>query len=268
LIRSGTLKIAGDTHFDGTLRIEQQAELQLAGPYQFEPTARLSGSGRVSGDLVMPGTIAPGISTGTLALDNNLTLANTSHLEIELGGTEAGAQYGRLSIGGFAELDGTLQVSLTNDFVPVADNLFQVLHASGGIFSQFDDVELPELAPDFTWNLIYSNFAVLLQVVAPNVAILAGDYNHDGTVDAADYVVWRSTLGQLGAGLTADGNANGEIDAGDYDVWRASFGNTTAASTAHLAPSESLGDNDAAVPEPASIALWLLALPLLPRRQV
>ncbi len=25
-----------------------------------------------------------------------------------------------------------------------------------------------------------------------------GDYNHNGTTDAADYVVWRKTLGQTG----------------------------------------------------------------------
>ena len=35
---------------------------------------------------------------------------------------------------------------------------------------------------------------------------LAGDYNLDGIVDAADYVVWRKTLGQSGTDLAADGN--------------------------------------------------------------
>ena len=49
---------------------------------------------------------------------------------------------------------------------------------------------------------------------------LAGDYNHDGIVDAADYIVWRNTLGQIGTGLAADGNNNGQIDTGDYDVWK------------------------------------------------
>ena len=145
VVRAGTLKIAGATLFDGTLRIAHEAELQLAGTYQIEPTARLSGSGRVSGNLVMPGTIAPGDSTGMLTLADNLTLTETSRVEIELGGIEAGTQYDWLSVGGFAELDGTLDVSLTNDFVPAADSLFQVLHADGGIFSQFDDVLLPEL---------------------------------------------------------------------------------------------------------------------------
>ena len=32
---------------------------------------------------------------------------------------------------------------------------------------------------------------------------LVGDYNDDGTVDAADYTVWRDSLGQTGSGLAA-----------------------------------------------------------------
>ncbi len=71
-----------------------------------------------------------------------------------------------------------------------------------------------------------------------------------------------------GAGLTADGNNNGEIDAGDYNVWRANFGKLAVGAATHLAPGESPGANYAAVPEPASIALWILALPSLRRRPV
>ena len=31
----------------------------------------------------------------------------------------------------------------------------------------------------------------------PPIGFPAGDYNHDGNVDAADYTVWRDTLGQM-----------------------------------------------------------------------
>ena len=36
--------------------------------------------------------------------------------------------------------------------------------------------------------------------------ILDGDYNANGVVDAADYTVWRDSLGQTGMGLAADGD--------------------------------------------------------------
>lgn len=54
-----------------------------------------------------------------------------------------------------------------------------------------------------------------------------GDYNLNATVDAADYVIWRDTLGS-----TTDFRANGTnegasldlIDQADYDYWKARFG--------------------------------------------
>ena len=49
---------------------------------------------------------------------------------------------------------------------------------------------------------------------------LPGDYNHNGTVDAADYAAWRAMFGQAGVGLAADGNGNGVVDAADYVLWR------------------------------------------------
>ena len=48
--------------------------------------------------------------------------------------------------------------------------------------------------------------------------VLPGDYNLNGVVDAADYVVWRQTLGQRGVGLAADGNNNNGVDSGDFDI--------------------------------------------------
>jgi hypothetical protein len=54
---------------------------------------------------------------------------------------------------------------------------------------------------------------------------LAGDYNRNNTVDAADYVEWRDSFGAtITAYSGADGNGNGTIDGGDFDVWRAHFG--------------------------------------------
>ena len=80
---------------------------------------------------------------------------------------------------------------------------------------------------------------------------LAGDYNHNGIVDAADYVVWRKTLGQSGPDLAADGNATTTIDSGDYGVWRAHFGNTNSSGSGASAYD--------AVPEPATCVLLMFA---------
>jgi glucose/arabinose dehydrogenase len=53
-----------------------------------------------------------------------------------------------------------------------------------------------------------------------------GDFNGDAKVDAADYVVWRKTLGTTGvpAYSGADGDGDGTIDQDDLAVWKANFG--------------------------------------------
>jgi hypothetical protein len=89
---------------------------------------------------------------------------------------------------------------------------------------------------------------------------LAGDYNGNGVVDAADYTVWRDTLGQTGSGLAADGNHNGRIDTGDSVVWTSNFGESGGAGGGVAAN---------AAPEPGAAAHVLaaaLAVVLVRRR--
>jgi glucose/arabinose dehydrogenase len=81
--------------------------------------------------------------------------------------------------------------------------------------------------------------------------VLPGDYNADGTVDAADYTVWRDTLGMSVTphGSGADGDGNGSVGPEDYAFWADNFG--------HSVHTSSPGGG-AAVPEPSSIAIGLL----------
>jgi hypothetical protein len=78
-------------------------------------------------------------------------------------------------------------------------------------------------------------------LLSPNVSgpALAGDFNVDGVVDAADYVVWRNGVGTI-------------YTHADYDLWRAHFGLTAAALDVSLS-----SELAARVPEPASAVLLL-----------
>lgn len=78
---------------------------------------------------------------------------------------------------------------------------------------------------------------------------LSGDYNGDQRVDAADYVVWRKSVGQSGIGLPADGSGNGTIDEADFVKWQQNFGAGTAGGGAALN-----------VPEPCCRALLTVVL--------
>jgi glucose/arabinose dehydrogenase len=76
-----------------------------------------------------------------------------------------------------------------------------------------------------------------------------GDFNSDGSVDAADYIVWRKTLGTTGipAYFGADGDGDTTIDQDDYTVWRNHFGLMLSAAGAGSAASRtSVFDSQAA----------------------
>jgi hypothetical protein len=79
-------------------------------------------------------------------------------------------------------------------------------------------------------------------------AFLPGDYNHDDRVDAADYIVWRNTLGST-TELVADGSGNLVVDDADYDVWRVNFGHVFGEPIATAAASIPT------VPEPETLAI-------------
>jgi hypothetical protein len=84
---------------------------------------------------------------------------------------------------------------------------------------------------------IYGPFEVIAD---PNP--LPGDFNNDGTIDAADYVIWRKTGGSPG----------------DYTTWRTNFGSTFAGG------GSSADTLDLAVPEPHLLtSLWFAAATLL-----
>lgn len=73
-----------------------------------------------------------------------------------------------------------------------------------------------------------------------------GDYNNNGVVDMADYVLWRN-----GGPLQNEINTPGTVDASDYTAWRSRFGATSGAGSA-------LGS--ASVPEPALLSLAIMSL--------
>ena len=145
-------------------------------------------------------------------------------------------------------LSGALNVSLINGFSLAVGNSFTLLTAAGGVSGKFASATLPGAPSGSQWSINYNANSVVL------AAALQGDYNHNGVVDAPDYLIWRKTVGQSGFALAADGNGNGMIDPGDYNVWRSQFGKppgSGAGSGASLS---------ASVPEPAAVVLMISAV--------
>jgi hypothetical protein len=103
--------------------------------------------------------------------------------------------------------------------------------ASGGIQDLRFEFLLPGQSVPGLGTVVYGP----ITPVGPPGGNLPGDFNADGKVDAADYVVWRKN----------DGSPSG------YNTWRTNFGRTSGSGA---------GIGSSAVPEPCTVALLLLAM--------
>jgi hypothetical protein len=129
--------------------------------------------------------------------------------------------------------------------------------------SQFRVLHNPEisfLGETVSGSFYMDNIRALAAAAPPT-----GDYNGNGTVDAADYVVWRSTVNEsvtpgTGADATGPGGTpDGIVDQLDYNFWRSRFG----------APAPGRGAlGTISVPEPASCYVFFTVVVALYRRNL
>ncbi|QDV73916.1 DNRLRE domain-containing protein [Botrimarina mediterranea] len=106
-----------------------------------------------------------------------------------------------------------------------------------GIQIHFNGSDLQEARP----RLVVASG--MIPVVGPT---LAGDFNNDGVVNAADYTVYRDNLNtsfDLGGNGDESGGSAGVVDAADYALWSANYGATAG------------GNGLQAVPEPMGVML-------------
>jgi hypothetical protein len=80
-------------------------------------------------------------------------------------------------------------------------------------------------------------------------APVAGDYNSNGIVDAADYTVWRDQLGQNTTLPNSDpSDSDGDVTEAEYNFWKSRFGSTSGSGSGAV-------QGGSTVPEPSSLAL-------------
>lgn len=199
----------------------------------------LTGSGSVYAGGVIGvqsgGVIAPGInSPGILNLDNYYQQDAGATLKIDVYGSNA---YDKLNMFS-AIIAGNLEVTLQSGFTPTYSTQLYIVQANQHITGGFANLDANSRITttggegSFLVGVAYS--FIYLYGFSPT-----GDFNHNGTVDAADYVVWRK-----GLGTTYTQN--------DYTIWRSNFGKTAGSAAGFAAGTSS-------VPEPASALMMFYA---------
>jgi T5SS/PEP-CTERM-associated repeat protein len=230
------------------------------------------GANNIHGQIVNQGTIVVASDTvatfNDMVTDNGGTItvlprgnalflgdvmfqaASAVQLAVGLDGTtDNSAQVG---VAGALTLGGDLTVAVDSGYVPAFGDRFELFTAGGGLVGTFNSAMLPDIPGNLEFGLLYGPTSVIMEArIEQNTIGLPGDYNRNGIVDAADYIVWRDRRGS-NSSLPNDDTPG--VGADDYDRWRANFG---------LAGEIIVGTASAvhpAVPEPSSFVFALVAI--------
>jgi autotransporter-associated beta strand protein len=215
---------------------------QFLGTYHLTSANTYSGGTELYGGRLIVGDLAAGFPTATLGT-GNVTVFNSrapfgievspearALLTIPTGVLDAINDTATLTIGGgfTASSAQAGAVELQADI----DETVGALVLGNTTYSAIGTYGSTASGADFTFDEFFSGLGV---VRIDASAGLTGDYNNDGTVDAADYVLWRKNPAAFGG-------------PGGYATWSQNFGEGGS------------GSGSGAVPEPSALLLAIGAV--------
>ena len=190
------------------------------------------GTGPINGAVRnLSGRVEPGDGIGTLSITGDLSNLLEGTIAFDLAGVIAGTQHDVIELDRFAFLAGTLEVSLDSGYTPNVGDTFTLINANEGVVGEFDQLKLPE---GFLWNVDYLANRVTLKVTG--LGSLVGDFDSDGDIDGTDLAKLKAGFGESG------------YNGADFLDWQRNY-----------SPSGGIAGS-AVVPEPASLAILLIAL--------
>lgn len=212
------------------------------------------------GSLAMTGFTPSFPSSGEVA-----AFPNDTHFEWHLDDpTTSVVSFFDVDDGTELSTDGATQLATMQGGAGVTENFAQVtwttvsaptiefgLEAGGGDFLELKSagVLVGTIAGTFNTTGVF-----------PPTGGTPGDFNNDGSVDAADYALWRNSVGDPDGTLENDGDLTGDIGPAHYNLWRSHYGESSA-----------LVSPGSPAPEPSGLGMAIATLSLmgglsLPRR--
>jgi autotransporter-associated beta strand protein len=133
----------------------------------------ITGCGTLAGAATIRGTVAPGETLGALSV-GDLTFADGSLLDIELGGSTSGLSYDVLNSSGDISLlvGSKLRLTLIDDFLPGLGDAFDIMNFSN-LMGAFSLLDLPQLDGGYFWDTsnLYLDGTVSV-VPEPGISVL------------------------------------------------------------------------------------------------
>lgn len=224
-----------------------EGTLDVAGPAGSWRFSQQQGSFEVA--ILRYGTSSTGSSAQPLNAD--LTTGGNTQLTIRMNPNGVPGNAGELPLDihvlVFSGVGTEDQVGVSMSFRPVvSDEAYVVQMPFSGFKGQLGSVDFSDVdavnVSVFAWNSASFEMDDIRATAG-----LPGDYNLDGTVNLADYVVWRDSLGSTLPLPNENPTAAtpGTVDQEDYLFWKNQFGATFPSVSSLGAP--------ARVPEPSSL---------------
>ncbi len=172
---------------------------------------RLEGIGRISINLINHGTIAPGLSIGTMSADQPIFFSGVSSFEAEVDAADGDLLDSTSTI----ELHGTLDVLFTNGFSPTGYWARQIMEGTD-ITGKFDSINMPPAPAGLVNRVINTGTEVLIGSTCKS------DQNLDGVLNFFDVSVFLAAFGQMDP--SADINGDGQFNFFDVSEFLMDFG--------------------------------------------
>ncbi|MCC6681979.1 MAG: hypothetical protein IT445_13850 [Phycisphaeraceae bacterium] len=235
----GTLNIDGNqlSMSGGSMLLSNNANLAVSNILSITGGSTLGGNGTVTGFVANGGCISPGTSPGLLIINGALVQSATGKLKMEW----AQGGYDLLGVTGNVTFDGTLDLSLLDEFTPAIGQSITIISAAA-VSGTFDTITGVNVTDDLALAVRYHSNTVTVTAAIP------GDANLDNLVNLADLQIlgdhWQSSSATWSLG---DYTGDGLVNLADLQVlgdhWNPAAGDFAA-----------LSQN---IPEPQALVLWL-----------